>query len=264
MKVFPHLRSINAYSWFKRLHYSILGFLLYHFFRKKPIVLILSSMRSGSTLLKALLSEAPEVEHLSEASFEVPHNKYFAYYYFYILSQGEIILVKKPPFYNNFAHYPILPKCKHKCVILVRNPVDTIISAHGMNVRNGGRVFPLERLIEYWAKTYENLLEKTENNNRIVVHYEDLIDRPLEITRQLFGFIGSKKTEGVNTYGHPSNGEWTWGLDDGGENIRRLEVVELEKDYSEFEHLIPQILGSSRVNKLINQYDIKMPANLRI
>ena len=44
------------------------------------------------------------------------------------------------------------------------------------------------------------------------------------MTRELFQFIGSEQTEGVDTYAEPENRRWRWGSDDSSHAIRSLQV----------------------------------------
>jgi len=69
-------------------------------------------MRSGSTLLKALIATRKDVAHFTEMPFtealNISHTKPF-------------ILIKKPAFLGEF-NYPQLPNINSKKIILIRNP----------------------------------------------------------------------------------------------------------------------------------------------
>ena len=67
---------------------------------KKTLVLLIGSMRSGTTLLKALLAESPDVSHLPEIDYRKyrKYNKYRAYCEMYHLSKKRIIILKFPQY----------------------------------------------------------------------------------------------------------------------------------------------------------------------
>jgi len=63
---------------------TVMGTVFFYIFPRKTIVLIVSSMRAGSTLLKALLAEAPDVSNLPEFNFNAyaKYNKFRFYFEF--------------------------------------------------------------------------------------------------------------------------------------------------------------------------------------
>jgi hypothetical protein len=202
---------------------TVLGFCMYHTLPKKKIILILSSMRSGSTLLKALLGQANDVSHLSEYNFQNNHNKYHSYFDVYRLSSEAIIILKQPSFYNNFNAYPILPKYQHSKIILLRNPKDTINSILNMHELLK-EDYSIHFVQKYWTETYKNLFKFIDDKNAFVVDYNDLITSPKSITKNLFDFIGAKINNGVSEYNPPKTG-WEWKKDDGSHNIKQLKVL---------------------------------------
>ena len=192
---------------------------------RKKLVLILSTMRSGSTLLKALLGAAPDVSHLSEVKFHhLQMNRYAFYNRFHALAPEPIVVLKHPAWFtdpiNRFA-VPKLPCVRLLC--LVRDCYPTLLSLKSMpdsDTRSD------EYLVEYWVKMTRrilNKLEQHESRSRLV-RYEDLVEHTIETSLELFRFVGSTMKTGVATYSRPDGGAWTWGSDDGGDKIRSREI----------------------------------------
>ncbi len=248
--------------WLARLIYmtpgTLIGWFLWHFQPRKQFVIVLSSMRSGSTLLKALLAEAPDIEQIPEADFQIPGNRYYVYSRLSKLSDFPIVVLKHPANYFDFREYPCLPKGEYKLIRLVRNPVDTILSLQKMNEKLDEDK-SVEDLIDYWCTTYERLAQVSHPQLTDVV-YETLVAHPITVTEHLFRFIGSVQQEGVDRYSRPQTYEWTWKKDDGGEVIRSLKVQQVTKDYSAHADLIAKLKADPRVNKLMAHYNLKWPA----
>lgn len=240
---------------------TLSGFILYHFFKRKKIVIVLSAMRSGSTLLKALLSQAPEIDHLNEVNFSRGENKYMVYNAFYKLSRKEVLLLKKPSGLRSFQDYPQLPNLPLSVIVLIRNPVDTILSTIEMQKSRNREERDLNTIMTYWSVTYNNLLcyLDQEENSSVVIKYEELVDSPIETTEILFKFIGSKRTEGVKSYQKPLSGDWSWGLDDGGDKINSMSVVNVKKDYTEYMDEVSVILGNEAILDTSNSYNLNLP-----
>lgn len=240
----------------KSLTKYILGYILYNFLPKKKIVLILSSMRSGSTLLKALLGEAEDTCHINEFDFQKNQSKYITYFDIYRFTfLYPIAILKQPSNYDNFKSYPNYPNIPHKKIILVRSPLYTINSLINMNtVLKNHKT--LSFLMEYWANTYINLFKYTEDSNSTEVHYHTLTHNPKKITQNLFSFIGSSQKNGTETYSAPKKG-WKWGYDDGGDVIQLKKVVPNNVKVKNL-----KILNEIRTNKEIlyicHLYNIKI------
>ncbi|GAB4260804.1 MAG: hypothetical protein Kow0027_28310 [Saprospiraceae bacterium] len=212
-------------------------------------------MRSGSTLLKALLSNAPDIDQIPEAFFQIRNNKYYTYNQFSKLSSSEIVILKEPSHYPTYNQYPQLPNIEHKTITLVRNPADTIISLRKMNKELGINMTD-EELLDYWLVTTSNLLKHRKNLNNRTVVYEQLTDNPIEITKNLFQFIESEQKEGVDTYTKPRKYKWEWKKDDGGEIIKSLKVQKIIKDYSVEKSLINLIDNNNDVLTVMREFGI--------
>ena len=70
------------------------------------------------------------------------------------------------------------------------------------------------------------LLELTQEDpeTTLLVRYEDVLVDPIGQTKALFEFLGSRQTEGIETYERPKSYSWQWGKDDGGAVIKSLRV----------------------------------------
>ncbi len=213
-----------------------LGYLKYFYrlFQKKDIVLIICSMRSGSTLLKSLLATSPDITHLPEMDFQ-QYGK-LDYWKLKLRCKQRIIVLKKPAWYINTKDYPILPPFKNtKKIILVRDAYDVISSMKSMNKKMAIDLIKdwtdRDYVDRYWAQIYKNVIDKqlVTDPSTIVVRYEDLVNHPESISKTLFDFIGSEQKEGVSAYDNPDDYKWAWGNDDGSDTIKSLKVQKNEK-----------------------------------
>lgn len=216
-------------------------------FRKKMIVYITCTMRSGSTLLKSLLANAPDVSHLPEIDFQ----KYVTRRYrLNTLSTKRIIVLKKPAPFSDRT-YPVFPQVKNfKIIILVRDVAEVTISIKKMLDSEYPQLaerWNNEALIcDYWFNTYQQIIDKVHfpSDTVTLVRYEDLVANPIKETERLFKFIGSEQTEGVNTYAPPDKYEWKWGNDDGGKKIKSLVVSPSREEHFDAE-----------IHRIINSHD---------
>lgn len=170
--------------------------------QKKTIVFILSAMRSGSTLLKALLAEAPDVSNLPEVNFRQWAGMSAGDVYSKIsqLSSRRIIVLKKPAIIGerDYPLLPTLPPGKVKLIVLIRNASAAVASLQRNSLQRNPhlaqnwneRFKKLNTLIlveDYWCQVYENLLQVNPASlPKMVIKYEDLVEQPLTMTRSLF------------------------------------------------------------------------------
>ncbi|MEM6813963.1 MAG: sulfotransferase [Bacteroidota bacterium] len=238
-----------------------IGFFLFTFFKKKKIVLIFSTIRSGSTLLKALLSEASDVSKLPEINFLRYNNKYSQYFLFmyalwrYDSFEKSIILIKRPVGigfkggYNKIDMDNIIP------IFLIRNPMATYDSIMRMPTEYTKYYRDKEAFITYWLSTYEQLISlfprlRYCKNNPILLRYEDLVADPVKVTKKIFDRVGSHQKSGVHTYSFPKKWEWKWGTDDGGEVIKSGKVEsKLRNNFTGYDFDTNQ-LNRDRINNL--------------
>ena len=217
----------------------------------KQVVYIISSMRSGSTLLKTLLSTRPDVSNLPEVNFHQAVN-------LAKLSNKRIVVLKSPAFYAQ-NNYPIFPsQFNQRIIVLVRNPYDTILSLHKMNLKNNLKLaFAMKEreLLNYWIMVYSNILNKIklEDKNIMLVRYEDIIKYSKQITSDIFSFVGSVNVEGTDHYKNPEDYNWKWGSDDGGDIIKTLKIQDLER--KQINEKLKKIISSdSRAQFLLKEF----------
>lgn len=194
------------------------------------IVAVASTMRSGSTLLKALLAEADDVLNLPETNFQNSRvvERVLKQHQ---LNDPPIKVLKKPAWYQESKSYPKLPEIENvRTVALVRDVYDTVVSLRKMTFRSFAGIsaaFVTSWLARtYWANVTQNLmsLAGSRPNDVKLIRYEDIVADPIAVTRDLYEFIGSSKTDGTKSYSAPTNYSWRWGSDDGSPNIKTLEV----------------------------------------
>lgn len=195
--------------------------------RSKKIVFIVCSMRSGSTLLKSLLSNLPDASHLPETDFQ----KYTAKNVWKLktLSNKKVIVLKKPSTFEDLDYPKIPPIRNAKIIILVRDVYDTVTSLKKMNETaypHLDKEWSYAKLVNYWCLVYKNILATFDPKHQDVflVKYEDLTAQPKVVTKKLFTFLGYSAQNGVDTYLSPPKYNWEWGNDDGGLKIGTLKV----------------------------------------
>lgn len=212
-------------------------------------------MRSGSTLLKALLATAPDVSDRPEVNFQRYRSKR-RQNQLAELAPEPIVLLKRPAWFNELHTYPRLPPglaCRK--IVLVRDVYETTESVRKMVFRGGtarlkgvGNRFFAD---VYWRRITEKLLAlfEADSTDTLLVRYEDLTARPIEETARMFRFIGSQQTQGTDCY-NPPGYAWKWGRDDGGEVIQNLTVRPPQPaDYSN-RALLRMVQGSAGITDL--------------
>ena len=210
-------------------------------------------MRSGSTLLKALLGVAPDVSHLPEVNFQRYANK--EPQQLGAFSPKKVVVLKKPCWFTEVRRYPQLPDAPgFKKIILARDVYDTVYSLKRMLLGPFVNLFGslLNRcLVErYWCQVYENVLKRLPDAGHVmIVKYEDLVFNPVETTERLFAFIGSERTTGVDRYEKPQNYTWKWFRDDASPKIKSLQVLPPNKTDLDFK-LLNVINQSKRAQRV--------------
>ncbi len=194
------------------------------------VVLILSTMRSGSTLLKALLATAPDVSDLPEINFQ-RYRGPNGWQNMTALSDEPIVVLKHPAWFWEVKNYPRLPPFPQiKKIVLYRDAYQTVTSLQRMIAGRFADRFcsvGVHLLAErYWCAVNERLCQPdiVEDPNTTWLRYEDLLQQPVAYTEQLFRFMGSSRKEGTDSYNRPEKHGWKWGQDDGSHKIRALQV----------------------------------------
>ena len=233
MMLMDYLLQLPARA-FRWAFQSAAGICMLLFGTRRTIVFILSTQRAGSTLLKALLAEAPDVSHLSEVKFARYRrlNRFRAYYQITRLAPQRIVVLKHPAGVTTriYPQTPLLPRGRYRYIVLIREPGATIASIRKrlQQIRSeaGVQWDDLFLLEQYWCRIYEGLaqLAASDPASYRIVRYEQLVNDPLVSTAGLFRFLGSTQLEGVDRY-HEGDIHWRWGKDDGGPVIQSLQVV---------------------------------------
>lgn len=197
----------------------------------RTVAVLLSTMRSGSTLLKALLAQAPDISDLPETDFQ-KYQGANAAARLAALSEEPILLLKRPGWFTDIGRYPRMPDVPNvKRIVLVRDAYANLLSVRKMMFRHVrwlqrsgiGNRFIVSR---YWTGTNSQLWQVAQEDptNTLLVRYEDVLADPITKTAELFAFLGSVQQEGIDTYGQPEGYDWRWGKDDGGAVIKSLKV----------------------------------------
>lgn len=195
-------------------------------------VILASTMRSGSTLLKALLATAPDIAHLPEVNFQKVLRSQKTRAEIEAQSSSPILLLKRPAWFNETRTYPKVPHYPGlKQIILLRDVYDTVRSVGRMLIGKRFDRFPGfwgQKVIakHYWCPITRNLIRHAEKfpEQTALVRYEDILAEPEKETLRLFQFIGSGQQEGLRSYSTPEDFKWKWGSDDGSPRIRTKEV----------------------------------------
>lgn len=217
---------------------------VYHCLPPKTIVLVMSSMRSGSTLLKALLAQAEDISHLPEIDYtQYGSNSYYLYQKAYFLSKKRIIVLKYPGVAVKLA--PGLDRIK--VIVLVRDTYGVVQSLEKRNKDTELKTRTKTDWVNYWCRIYQMILDAVGaiNTNLCFVRYEDLLKDPKAATKKIFAFVGSQQTEGVERYQEPQNYRWEWGKDDGSEKIKALQIVPEHPGGKEMDHELQGIIENS-------------------
>ncbi|MGM5483751.1 MAG: sulfotransferase family protein [Nanobdellota archaeon] len=223
--------------------------------KQKNKIVILSAMRSGSTLLKAILGSARDVSHLPEVDFQKEKNvkKYNK------LCEESIIVFKKPAWFNEIFDYPkLVRKRRFKKIILYRNPFDCIYSLKKMMHVNKipliNGFFNWFLVYIYWYSVYDNLYKKYKKDEEaLFISYDDFIKYPVKISKKLFYFIGSNKKSGTDKYNMHQKG-WKWGIDDNSIKIKTGKVCNKNKPKKDAK-LKEMINNSKKVQNLVKKYN---------
>ncbi len=222
----------------------------------KTAVFILSTMRSGSTLLKALLAEAPDVSNLPEVDFQKLRRRDVRQK-LSELAPEPIVVLKRPAWFHEASSYPKLPPVgNRKFIVLTRDVHHNVASIRKMVFRTWASHIPdwVDHWFGegYWARVYRLLHNRFEDGDPNVtwLRYEDLVAEPIRETKRLFDFMGSRQEHGIDSYSPPDGYEWKWGSDDGGPKIQSLRVQPPKPHTPELESMLTRLLRNKRIAQL--------------
>lgn len=218
-------------------------------------------MRSGSTLLKALIATRPDASDLPEISFNNITTAFWKNVKNKLKATQRLVIIKKPSFYTDIE-YPKIPKLASKKIILIRNPYDTILSLKKMNKINFKGIVEINSnkfLASYWYNTYKSILIKIplQSPTVLIIRYEDLIAQPLLETSKIFRFIESIDLTPVDTYSKPSSYKWKWGSDDGGRIIKSCKVQKKSRA-KKSKRLAEFINESTEIQSILKSYGYEL------
>lgn len=206
----------------------VFDLLVYYCLPRKTIVLIMSSARSGSTLLKALLGEAPDISHLPEVDYtrygKYGVSPYYVYRRAYFLSEKRIVVLKYPG-----VTIKLLPPLdRFKIIVLTRDAYGVVQSLRERRKDTEQKHLTKADWVRHWCRIYQMILDSVRSMNAdfCLVRYEDILKDPRAATKKLFAFLGSRQTEGVERYQQPKGFRWEWGKDDASEKLKGLKIVQ--------------------------------------
>lgn len=224
---------------------------------ERTVGVLLSTMRSGSTLLKALMAAAPDISDLPETNIR----NYFgprAKADPATLGDKPILFFKRPAWFNETGRYPSLPEVPGlRRVVLVRDAYENLLSTRKMMFRHLSwleRTGLANRFLvrRYWTRVNARLLDLAESDpeGTLLVRYEDIQTDPITQTARIFAFLGSTQREGVDSYQKPERYDWQWGRDDGGDVIKSLRVQPPRSHAYENRRLLAAIKSSAATLEL--------------
>ncbi|WP_213451197.1 sulfotransferase family protein [Rhizomonospora bruguierae] len=207
-------------------------------------VFLLSSIRSGSTLLRCLLDSHPAVH--------APHELHLRYLHATITSEytelamatlgysdndlryllwdgiladrlrrsGKAVLVDKSPS-NTFIHED-LRRCwpRARFIVLRRHPADIVASI--VNADDGRDEAEATELVLRYARELDAVVDRDPGTP--VVQYEDLAGKPARVCAELCRFLEVPFDESMLDYGRHDHGPLVYGIGDWGEKIRSGKV----------------------------------------
>ena len=221
----------------------------------RVLCFIHSSMRSGSTLLKALLAEANDISNIPEVNYSQYSPKFLTRFRLLSKSNKRIVVIKLPSSHKSYRSYPYYVDDKSLRIILFRDPVEVYVSLKKMYYHRNRQFYqeidgPLFE--KYWLGTYNNLISHF-NKNVIFVSYENILERPKFVTLRLFSFLQSERKLGVDTYRIPENFTWSWGSDDGSKKINTLKVQNMSTKFICDDPEVNYIQKSQKLAKTLYQ-----------
>lgn len=203
-------------------------------------VFLLSSVRSGSTLLRAVLNSHPQIHSPHETHFrrlqvlatrqpvlhalaeadltlvEVEHLLWDRLLHRSLQASGKRILVEKTPS-NVFVVDRLMTAWPQARIIyLIRHPLSIARSWNAADPRRR----PMRKTIPHTLAYMEHVEQARQRYPGVTVRYEDLTTDPVGETRRLCAFLGVEWDAAMLDYGQADHGSFEAGIGDWSDNIR--------------------------------------------
>lgn len=201
---------------------------------------LLSSVRSGSTLLRAVLDSHSQIHSPHETHFrrlqvtpttpatfkaldasglrivDVEHLLWDRLLDRSLRLSGKRVLVEKTPS-NVFAVDRLAAAWPSaRFIFLLRHPLAIARSWHAADPQ--GR--PMARAVPHTLAFMEHLERARQRHPGVTVRYEHLTADPEAVTRRLCDYLGVEWEDGMLHYGRADHGDWQAGLGDWSDRIR--------------------------------------------
>lgn len=165
-------------------------------------ILIIGFQRSGTTLLRRLFHQHPDVRQIFHEKFLLRACKSKDELIQFVDSKGISPLVEtwgeKAPFYPGVRRIPVIEYCKRwnryfgetsRILHTVRHPIDVALSVEKKRGKGG-----IEHPLNLYKSVMRSVVPKIKNmKNAFTFKYEDLIINPDEVLPQMFEFCGIDK-----------------------------------------------------------------------
>ncbi|MGQ4516894.1 sulfotransferase [Streptomyces sp. DW26H14] len=202
-------------------------------------VFVMSSVRSGSTLLRVILNSHPQIraphemhlrtlevrqtkEYTQKAmrqlgldSEELEHLLWDRVLHRELAHSGKELIVDKTP--GNALIWPRLHEAwpDARYLFLLRHPASMVSSL--MNGRPGRQ--PAQTVAE--VKRYVDAVDEARDRlPGLTVRYEELTERPADVTRKICAFLGVEWDEGMLEYGKQEHGPFQAYIGDWSDTIK--------------------------------------------
>jgi hypothetical protein len=209
-------------------------------------VFLLSSVRSGSTLLRVMLNSHSQIHSPIETHFrrmaltlttepvrqamgllghvhnDIEHLLWDRVLHRELSRSGNSVLVEKTP--SNVFAWRRISTCwpQARYLFLLRHPVSIVQSWHEADPDKR----PMDEAVPR-TLTYMTYLEEARSHlDGLTVRYEDLVASPEQELRRICAFLGVGFEPGMLTYGDKDHGGFVKGIGDWRDKIRAGTVVE--------------------------------------
>lgn len=203
-------------------------------------VFLLSSVRSGSTLLRAVLNSHSQLHSPHETHFrrlqvvpttppayqalevdglrvvDVEHLLWDRMLHRSLQLSGKRVLVEKTPSNVFVADRLATAWPRARFIFLLRHPLAIARSWHAADPNRR----PMVRAVPHTLAFMQQLESARQRHPGVTVRYEELTADPETVTRRLCDFLGVDWEAAMLDYGRVDHGEWRAGIGDWSERIR--------------------------------------------